>query len=255
MLDTEIYSQLREKLLKRRKDILSNRRSFEKSWNRLNQSEIEPEETAANLSTSRPLESLADRQQSELQQIDNALSKIDKETFGKCEICRQPISVKRLYAKPWARHCIRCAKSRQGFTTEKISENPVKMNDEALSDDEMIEAIQDEISRAEDIDSEELTIDCRDGVVFLNGVVPAESTRDMLHHLIEDILDFNEVVDNLTIDRTAWERRDRTEDQQPTAKTDAEYLAEGEDKPVNVEKSFDTGEPLTPPDKLEPEKH
>jgi len=44
-----------------------------------------------------------------IKDIDNALNKLNfGKTFGLCECCVSPISVKRLMAMPWGRYCIEC---------------------------------------------------------------------------------------------------------------------------------------------------
>ncbi len=42
------------------------------------------------------------------QDIDNALAKIEKGTFGTCESCGENISQARLEAIPWVRYCKKC---------------------------------------------------------------------------------------------------------------------------------------------------
>ena len=50
-----------------------------------------------------------------LGEINAALERIDKGTFGCCEECGQEVSGKRLQAAPFARQCVECArKSQQG---------------------------------------------------------------------------------------------------------------------------------------------
>jgi len=44
-----------------------------------------------------------------LEDVELALSKLTKGTYGACEDCRQPIDPLRLEAKPAARYCINCA--------------------------------------------------------------------------------------------------------------------------------------------------
>lgn len=51
---------------------------------------------------------LASNEQELLNQIDDALRKIDEGRFGICEICSKPITQKRLIAVPYARFCIKC---------------------------------------------------------------------------------------------------------------------------------------------------
>ena len=39
-------------------------------------------------------------------EIDEALRRIEDGTYGRCEECDQPISLKRLKARPWSRLCL-----------------------------------------------------------------------------------------------------------------------------------------------------
>ena len=43
-----------------------------------------------------------------LRQIQEALTRIEDQTYGICQDCQTPISAKRLEAVPWASYCIRC---------------------------------------------------------------------------------------------------------------------------------------------------
>src|SRR3954464_8018364 len=45
-----------------------------------------------------------------LDDIDDALRRIDDGHYGGCEICREPIGSERLGPRPGARTCIRCAR-------------------------------------------------------------------------------------------------------------------------------------------------
>ena len=42
-------------------------------------------------------------------EVDDALRRVDAATYGVCERCGGPIAAERLAARPFARHCIRCA--------------------------------------------------------------------------------------------------------------------------------------------------
>ena len=253
MLDDKTYSLLREKLMDIRKDILVSRQSLNESLQDMVTPEIELEETASKVTISRTLETMADQTLISLEDIDNALSKMDKGKFGFCEICQKPIAANRLNAVPWARLCIRCARLRESFSTGGIDENAVKLNTTDLSDEEMEEAIWDALADEEAVDSEELDIHCEAGVVYLDGVVPAQSTRDILHHIIEDTLGFAEVVDNLEVDRTPWERQERT--RKPTReKNEIDREIEGEYEEEDTHEALGAGKSLIPPDHLKPEK-
>ena len=43
-----------------------------------------------------------------LREISGALHRMDKEHYGICLECEEPISTKRLDAVPWARYCVSC---------------------------------------------------------------------------------------------------------------------------------------------------
>jgi RNA polymerase-binding transcription factor DksA len=57
---------------------------------------------------------LLENEQQILQEIDDALTRIEQGTFGRCEECRQEIPRERLQAVPYARYCLRHAKEFQG---------------------------------------------------------------------------------------------------------------------------------------------
>jgi RNA polymerase-binding transcription factor DksA len=57
--------------------------------------------------------SLLQNQEQALDEIREALGRIDRGTFGECEECHQPIPKPRLQALPYARHCVACARKLQ----------------------------------------------------------------------------------------------------------------------------------------------
>jgi RNA polymerase-binding transcription factor DksA len=54
-------------------------------------------------------EALVNKQVETLKDVEHALAKFDKDTYGTCESCSEPIAAARLEAKPEARLCINCA--------------------------------------------------------------------------------------------------------------------------------------------------
>jgi DnaK suppressor protein len=52
--------------------------------------------------------SLNGRERRELDEIQEAMARLDTGSFGACEICGAAISLPRLRAIPWARHCLAC---------------------------------------------------------------------------------------------------------------------------------------------------
>jgi DnaK suppressor protein len=56
---------------------------------------------------------LRDREKFLLKKIEKALLRIDEGTFGVCERCEEPISPKRLDARPVTTLCIRCKEEQE----------------------------------------------------------------------------------------------------------------------------------------------
>jgi len=48
------------------------------------------------------------QQKKELEEINEALKKIEEGTYGICEMCEEPIQEERLKIKPYAKYCIIC---------------------------------------------------------------------------------------------------------------------------------------------------
>ena len=56
---------------------------------------------------------LIETEQATLQEIDEALGRIDSKSYGKCERCGQQIPVARLRVKPHAKYCIECRRQEE----------------------------------------------------------------------------------------------------------------------------------------------
>ncbi len=54
------------------------------------------------------LYSLSNSERIVLQEVEDALTRIEEGEFGVCEECGEPIHKKRLDAVPWARYCLAC---------------------------------------------------------------------------------------------------------------------------------------------------
>ena len=57
---------------------------------------------------------LIENEQSTLELVNEALSRVAKGTYGLCDECDEPISKPRLQAIPYAKHCISCARKLEG---------------------------------------------------------------------------------------------------------------------------------------------
>ena len=63
---------------------------------------------------------LMDSERKLLREIDNALVRLEKKTYGICEGTGKPISKARLEAQPWARYCVKYARMlEQGLIVEQ----------------------------------------------------------------------------------------------------------------------------------------
>ena len=58
--------------------------------------------------------SLLGNQEFTLSEIEAALERIKNNSYGICEVCMSIINVERMRALPYARRCIKCAKSLKG---------------------------------------------------------------------------------------------------------------------------------------------
>ncbi|MFY9706448.1 MAG: TraR/DksA C4-type zinc finger protein [Desulfobacterales bacterium] len=254
MKDKEAFSEIRENLLDRRRELIDLRRSLDESWQRLHEPEKELEETASKATMSRGMEQRSETIQAEIRNIDNALTKMEEGDYGRCEACRRPINLKRLRAIPWTRYCVQCASVRETLSPGGVDSQAVETGGAALTDEEMIDAILDELQSDGRIEREELDISCEDGVVYLEGVLPSEARHQILLEILNDVLDFNEVVDDISIDRQLWERIERRPDEKSGDERVEELAGEEEEGEVDVQTSLETGEPMTPPDEFIPEK-
>ena len=63
---------------------------------------------------------LMDSERKLLEEIDNALNRIEEGTYGICEATGKPIAKARLEAKPWAKYCVEYARMlEQGLVKEQ----------------------------------------------------------------------------------------------------------------------------------------
>ncbi len=96
-------------LLDRKEQILKNIAEYRNEIGELKSSETSDEADLATITIDTALEETLSRKQSkELEEIEYALSKIEKGTYDICEMCEEEIGVERLKVKPQARYCIVC---------------------------------------------------------------------------------------------------------------------------------------------------
>ena len=109
MLSTEDLNYFKEKLLERRARILQNLDGTSRELAGMRSLELNDEGDFASASANSIIDSaILAQQRKELAEIDLALDKIGKGTYGICEMCEEPIGKARLEVKNFARFCIVC---------------------------------------------------------------------------------------------------------------------------------------------------
>jgi DnaK suppressor protein len=181
--------------------------------------EPEIEEEAQQERDSRALERLDQRQQGRLRDIDEALARIEASTYGTCANCRKPIEEDRLRFNAATILCAECSEraERQFGQPEQGAEEPetgrLPSDLEQLDDEELAEHLAELVREDGQVEMDELQIRARNGVVYLEGAVPSEPQHEILLNILTDIAGVQEIVDNLEVQRLAWERDDRSKNE------------------------------------------
>jgi len=197
---------LRNMLLDRRSSILERVRRLADAWQELEEPAIELEEEAQKASIAKPYDKLDQNGKIEIEQIDLALIKMSVGDYGICESCGDDIAPKRLNVIPWARLCVECAREyeKQRFSLPQMSEVVVsgKIPDEyqGLPNEQIVNLIYERLQADERIDTEELRIAFRKGVVFLDGVLESEAEHELVLQILTDSMGFSSFVDRLESD-------------------------------------------------------
>ncbi len=111
-LDQTIIEQIKQDLLKQQAEILvelkkitgvdiNHRVKFPEYGDKADENAQEIDEYSTNLATDKVLEST-------LRDINSALDRITKGTYGICKYCHKPIGKKRMLARPVASTCVEC---------------------------------------------------------------------------------------------------------------------------------------------------
>ncbi len=109
MLTKEEMKMFEQELLARKEQILNNLNDSSKKLEMMRNQEPKDEGDFAILSLQTDIDSrILESQREELKEIEVALDKIKKGTYGICEMCEEPIGIERLRVKNFARFCIAC---------------------------------------------------------------------------------------------------------------------------------------------------
>jgi DnaK suppressor protein len=196
---------LRNMLLESRSSILERVRRLAEAWQELEEPAIELEEEAQKASITKPYDKLDENGKIEIEQIDLALIKMSLGDYGVCESCGDDIAPKRLHAIPWARLCVECARDyeKQHRSLPQVYETVTsgKVPDEyqGLANEQIVHLIYERLQTDERIDTEELRIFFRKGVVFLEGTIESEAEHDLILQTLADSMGFSSIVDRIEI--------------------------------------------------------
>ncbi|HYB98779.1 MAG TPA: TraR/DksA C4-type zinc finger protein [Candidatus Limnocylindrales bacterium] len=230
-LDRITLEELEEELLQARHDLFVEHGSGELELNSIEaEREIEWEELAQEEHAADVRTRLSEQQYSQLRQVDGALERMSRGTYGMCLDCRQPIAVERLRAQPSTPYCADCAAANevrsqqppQGHPQDRSQDHPQDVPEVAAETDDHVAgaplppelAALDDVEVAQTIreafrnevgdELDDVRILCRDGVVILAGEVPNESMPQIARRIVEDEVGY-EVIDRLLITEFAGE--------------------------------------------------
>lgn len=107
LFNNKDLTSIKKHLLKTKEDII--RTSAEKKSLDISEPEVgDTIDTAVHSLDKEIFFELSDNERTTLDNIESALRKINNKTYGICELCRKPISRKRLKVLPSARYCTTC---------------------------------------------------------------------------------------------------------------------------------------------------
>ncbi|MCF8062283.1 MAG: TraR/DksA C4-type zinc finger protein [Deltaproteobacteria bacterium] len=261
MIEPDEIQKLRRQLEERREALVKLRNSLNESWRELHTPEVEPEEAGQKEWTAQGIDQLDTQVEKEIENIDLALGEMETAGYGWCDSCGRKIPFRRLKAIPWTHLCPRCARTTAGPTAaegteagiggEMTSPSDLSSLYPDASDEELKEEILARLKEEERLDTQELEISVRSGVVILEGAVPSVTEHRMLTDLLEE-MGVGRVEDHLTENPLLWERPDRS-GSPPFGKTEEDVLLQGEDVDQDTFESMKDGSSSPPPDTLVPE--
>jgi len=108
-LDKKTIAKFRKLLLKQREEIVGEVKQMVESSKEMGQDGTQDiGDEAANIYNKQVLLSLNENERMRLQEVDESLDRIENGTYGICEECGGPISLKRLEVRPVAKYCVPC---------------------------------------------------------------------------------------------------------------------------------------------------
>ena len=113
-MDQKRMKTFRERLLQKKQEILvayTKNKNYGKEADGEGAQDIA--DKAANSYTKEFLFSLSNTERNLLQEVDEAIVRIETRRFGVCAACEDDMNLKRLEAVPWARLCLSCQEKQE----------------------------------------------------------------------------------------------------------------------------------------------
>lgn len=108
-LDKKTIARFKKILLKKREQIVGEVKQIVESSKEMGQDGTQDiGDEAANIYNKQVLLSLNENERQRLKEVDESLDRIENGTYGICEDCGGPISIKRLEVRPVAKYCVPC---------------------------------------------------------------------------------------------------------------------------------------------------
>jgi DnaK suppressor protein len=108
-LDKKAIAKFRKTLLKEREQIVGDVKQIVESSKEMGQDGTQDiGDEAANMYNKQVLLSLNENERKRLKEVDESLDRIENGTYGICDECGGPISLKRLEVRPVAKYCVPC---------------------------------------------------------------------------------------------------------------------------------------------------
>ena len=115
-MDKKLLEELKAELYKKRHDLFN---LVNKNSELLDREVGDSIDMAADSAEKELMFELNDHERVFLNEIDNAIKKIEHDLYGKCEECGCLISEPRLKVMPAARHCINCQQKMEDDTKKR----------------------------------------------------------------------------------------------------------------------------------------
>jgi DnaK suppressor protein len=243
----EFVNSMADQLQRERRTLLGDLRRGENVGTTEGDRQPELEEKAQQERDSVINEELEQRRQDRISEIEAALARIEGGAYGECQNCGRPTEQERLQSDLTARLCVACAQLEEHRSRgdqageERPDRGKLPPDLDQLDDQELRDHLSELVRDDGRVDMQELDIQARNGVVYVEGAIPSESQHAMLLNILTDLAGIQEIVDHLEVQRLAWEREDRWKEekvqdvmpgtlpnQEPAAGTEDVVLSEEE---------------------------